>query len=150
MALEQTVNEGIKKAMLAHNEAELRSLRAIKAAILNARTAEGGPHELSTADETKLLQKLVKQRRDSLTIFREQRREDLAIREEEELAFIEKFLPGQMSSEELREAIRAIIAETGASAPSDTGRVTGVAIKKLAGAAEGSKISAMVRELLSI
>ncbi len=149
MSLEQTVNEGIKKAMLARNEPELRSFRAIKAAILTARTAEGGSRELSPADETRLLQKLLKQRRDSLEIFTAQHREDLAQREAEEITLIEKFLPEQMSAPDLEKAIREIIAETGASEPGDIGKLTGIAIKKLGASADGKTISATVRQILS-
>ncbi|HUX84868.1 MAG TPA: GatB/YqeY domain-containing protein [Chitinophagaceae bacterium] len=149
MSLEQTVNEGIKKAMLSRNEPDLRALRAIKAAILTARTAEGGSRELGPSDEEKLLRKLVRQRRDSLEIFTAQHREDLASREAEEIAIIEKFLPAPVSGAELEKAIREIIAETGASSPSDIGKVTGLAVKKLGGSADGKTISATVRELLS-
>lgn len=149
MSLEQKTNEGIKAAMLAKNEPELRGLRAIKAAILLARTAEGGKGDLTAADEAKLLQKLVKQRKDSLEIFRQQHREDLAKKEEEEIAVIERFLPKQMEENELREALKQIIAETGASSPADMGKVMGAATKQLAGKADGKAISAMVKELLS-
>ncbi len=148
MSLEQQVNEGIKTAMKAKNESELRSLRAIKAAILVAKTAEGGPKELGEADEIKLLQKMAKQRRDSLDIFRQQKREDLAIKEQEELAVIERFLPARMDEGQLREVLGAIIAETGASGPADMGKVMGTATRKLAGQADGKTISAIVRELL--
>jgi len=134
--------------MLAKSEAELRALRAIKAAILLAKTAEGGTGDLTEADETKMLQKLAKQRKDSLDIFR-QHREDLAKKEEEELEVIERFLPKQMSDSELREALTRIIAETGATSPADMGKVMGAATKQLAGKADGKAISALVKELLS-
>lgn len=149
MSLEQKINEGIKAAMLAKNEPELRGLRAIKAAVLLARTAEGGKGDLTPADESRLLQKLVKQRKDSLEIFRQQRREDLAKKEEEEIAVIERFLPEQMGEKELKEVLQQIIAETGASSPADLGKVMGAATKQLAGKADGKAISAMVKELLS-
>lgn len=149
MSLELTINAAIKTAMLAKSEAELRALRAIKAAILLAKTAEGGSGELTEADETKLLQKLAKQRKDSLDIFRQQNREDLAKKEEEELEVIERFLPKQLSESELREAVTRIIAETGATTPADMGKVMGAATKQLAGKADGKAISALVKELLS-
>ncbi|WP_143308115.1 GatB/YqeY domain-containing protein [Chitinophaga vietnamensis] len=148
MSLESTVNAGIKAAMLGKKEAELRALRAIKAAILVAKTAEGASGELTEADETKLLQKMAKQRKDSLEIFQQQNRPDLAVKEEEELAVIEQFLPKQMTEAELRVALSDIIASTGASSPADMGKVMGVATKQLAGKADGKAISAMVKELL--
>ncbi|TWF44382.1 hypothetical protein FHW36_101302 [Chitinophaga polysaccharea] len=149
MSLELDINAGIKAAMLGKKEAELRALRAIKAAILVAKTAEGASAELTEADESKLLQKLAKQRKDSLEIFRAQNREDLAVKEQEELDVIERFLPKQMSEAELRTAITDIITSTGASSPADMGKVMGVATKQLAGKADGKAISALVKELLS-
>ncbi|MBW8686402.1 GatB/YqeY domain-containing protein [Chitinophaga rhizophila] len=149
MSLELNINAAIKAAMLAKSEAELRALRAIKAALLLAKTAEGGGGELTEADETKLLQKLAKQRKDSLEIFRQQNREDLAVKEEEELVVIEKYLPKQMDEAELRAAISEIIATTGASSPADMGKVMGAATKQLAGKADGKAISALVKELLA-
>jgi uncharacterized protein len=149
MSLELNINGAIKTAMLAKAEAELRALRAIKAAILLAKTSEGGGGELTEADETKLLQKLAKQRKDSLDIFRAQNREDLAVKEEEELVVIERYLPKQMSESELKDAVSAIIASTGASSPADMGKVMGVATKELAGRADGKAISALVKELLA-
>jgi uncharacterized protein YqeY len=149
MSLELNINAAIKAAMLAKSEAELRALRAIKAALLLAKTAEGGGGELTEADETKLLQKLAKQRKDSLDIFRQQNREDLAVKEEEELAVIEKYLPKQMDEAELKAAIAGIIASTGASSPADMGKVMGAATKQLAGKADGKAISAVVKELLA-
>lgn len=139
----------LKAAMIAKNEGALRSLRAIKAAILLAKTAEGAKSELTEDDETKLLQKLVKQRRDSLEIFEQQNRADLAAKEKEELDVIEKFLPKQLTPEELKEAVAGIIASTGASSPADMGKVMGVATKQLAGKADGKAISALVKELLT-
>ncbi|MVT07402.1 GatB/YqeY domain-containing protein [Chitinophaga tropicalis] len=149
MSLEVNINAAIKAAMLAKSEAELRALRAIKAAILLAKTAEGGGAELGEAEETKLLQKLAKQRKDSLEIFRQQNREDLAKKEEEELEVIEKYLPKQLDESELRGIIAEIIASTGASSPADMGKVMGVATKQLAGKADGKAISALVKELLA-
>lgn len=148
MSLEQNVMAQLKDAMKAKDEAGLRGLRAIKAAILLAKTSEGGG-EITADDEIKLLQKLVKQRKDSLDIFRQQNRADLAQKEEEEIAIIEKFLPKQMDAEELKTIIAGIITETGASSPADMGKVMGVASKQLAGQADGKTISAVVKELLS-
>jgi hypothetical protein len=148
MSLEQTINEKIKQAMLARDEASLRGLRAIKAAILLAKTSEGAKDSLAEDDELKLLQKLVKQRRDSLEIFQKQNRADLAVKEEEEIAVIEQFLPKPLSPEALKQALLAIIRETGASSPADLGKVMGRASKELAGKAEGKAISEMVRHLL--
>jgi len=148
MALEQQINEEIKTAMKAKDEAGLRGLRAVKAAIILAKTAEGAGGELKEADELKLLQKLVKQRRDSLEIFVQQNRPELALKEKEEIAVIEKFLPQQMGEAELREAIAGVIAELGATSPADMGKVMGAANKKLAGQADGKAISTVVKELL--
>jgi len=149
MALEQKVMAELKTAMLAKDEAALRGLRAIKAAIILARTSEGAGGELKEADETKLLQKLVKQRKDSLTIYQQQNRADLAKKEEEEIAIIEKFLPQQMDESALKAAVSRIIAETGASSPADIGKVMAAATKQLAGQADGKAINAVARELLS-
>ena len=149
MALEQKVMAELKTAMLAKNEAALRGLRAIKAAIILAKTSEGANGELKEADETKLLQKLVKQRKDSLTIYQQQNRADLAQKEEEEIAIIEKFLPQQLDEAALKAILTKIIAETGASSPADIGKVMGAATKQLAGQADGKTINAMARELLS-
>src|SRR5438046_7199305 len=127
MALEEKIMTDLKAAMLAKDEKSLRSLRAIKAAIINAKTAEGAGGVLKEEDEIKLLQKLVKQRKDSLEIFEKQDRADLAQKEKEEIEVIEKFLPKQMSAEELREVIAGIIKETGASSAADMGKVMGAA-----------------------
>ena len=139
----------LKAAMLAKNEAALRGLRAIKSAILLAKTADGKQGEISEDDEIKLLQKLAKQRKDSLEVFVAQNREDLAQKEREELEVIEKFLPKQMSEDELKEALKAIVAEVGASGPGDMGKVMGAATKQLAGKADGKMISSAVKEILS-
>jgi uncharacterized protein YqeY len=148
MSLEQTINERIKTAMLARDEKSLRALRAIKAAILLAKTAEGAGTSISTEEEMKMLQKLVKQRKDSLEIFRSQQRADLAQKEEEEIEVIEQFLPKALSAEALREALQRIIRELGASSPADLGKVMGRASKELAGKAEGKAISEMVKSIL--
>lgn len=149
MGLEQKVMAELKTAMLAKDEAGLRSLRAIKAAILLVKTSEGGSGELKEEDEIKLLQKLVKQRKDSLEIFQQQNRADLAQKEEEEIAVIEKFLPKQLSAEELKEALAKIIADVGATSPADLGKVMGIATKQFAGKADGKTVSLLVKELLA-
>jgi len=149
MSLEQKIMGDLKTAMLAKDEKALRSLRAIKAAILLAKTSEGAGGELKEEDEIKLLQKLVKQRKDSLEIFQQQNRADLAQKEQEEIEIIEKFLPKQLSADELKSEVAAIIIEVGASSPADMGKVMGAATKKLAGKADGKTISALVKELLS-
>jgi hypothetical protein len=149
MSLEQKIMVELKTAMLAKDEKTVRSLRAVKAAIILAKTAEGAGGELKEDDEIKLLQKLVKQRKDSLEIFQQQNRVDLAQKEQEEIQVIEKFLPQQMSAEELKKELAAIIAETGALSPADIGKVMGVATKKLAGKTDGKTISSAVKELLA-
>jgi uncharacterized protein YqeY len=149
MSLEQRVMAELKDAMKSKNEAALRSLRAIKAAIIIAKTAEGAGGELNEEDETKLLQKLVKQRKDSLEIYQKQDRADLAQKEQEEISVIEKFLPEQMSDEELKKQLAELISQLGASSPADMGKVMGAATKQFAGKAEGKAISAAVKELLS-
>lgn len=149
MGLEQKVMAELKTAMLAKDEAGLRSLRAIKAAILLVKTSEGGGGELKEEDEIKLLQKLVKQRKDSLEIFQQQNRPDLAKVEQEEITVIEKFLPKQLSAEELKEALVKIITDVGASSTADLGKVMGIATKQFAGKADGKTISSLVKELLT-
>lgn len=149
MSLEVTVNENMKKAMLAKDEVGLRALRAIKAAVLLAKTAEGATATLSEDAEIKLLQKLVKQRKDSLEIFERQNRMDLAQKEKEELEVIERFLPKQMSEDEIRTVVAEIVKQTGVTNISGLGQVMGVATKQLAGKADGKVISAIVKELLA-
>jgi len=139
----------LKTAMLAKDEKSVRSLRAIKAAIILAKTSEGAGGEIKEEDEIKLLQKLVKSRKDSLEIFQQQNRADLALKESEEIEIIEKFLPKQLSAGELKEIITRIIAETGASTAADMGKVMGAATKQLAGKADGKAISGIVKELLT-
>jgi uncharacterized protein YqeY len=148
MSLETNVMAQMKEAMKSKNEAGLRTLRAIKAAIIIAKTSEGAGGEISEAEELKLLQKLAKQRKDSLEIFLQQNREDLAKKEQEELDIISTFLPAQLEGEALEKVIREIMAELGASGPADMGKVMGAATKKLAGQADGKAISAMVKQLL--
>lgn len=148
MSLETTINEQLKKAMLAKDEKGLRGLRAIKSAILLAKTAEGGAAGLSEEAEIKMLQKLVKQRKDSIEVFEKQGREDLALKEKEEVDVIEQFLPKQMSPDEIKLVVAEVIKESGLSGMSALGQIMGLATKKLAGKADGKTISAVVKELL--
>lgn len=149
MSLEQKVADGIKQAMLSRDEKTLRSLRAIKSAILNEKTSPGFSGSISETDEIKILQKLVKQRKDSLDIYEKQGREDLAGKEKEEVEVIESFLPKQLSVEEIKPLISKIISDSGASSMADMGKVMGMANKELAGKADGKMISSVVKELLS-
>jgi uncharacterized protein YqeY len=149
MSLEQKIMGEMKEAMKSKNEATLRALRAIKAEIIKAKTEPGAGGEISEEKEVSMLQKMMKQRRDSLEIYQQQSRTDLAQKEQEEMAVIEKFLPQQLSGEELKAELQQIIAETGASSAADMGKVMGVATKKLAGRADGKAISATVKELLA-
>ncbi len=148
MSLETTINEQLKKAMLAKDEKGLRGLRAIKSAILLAKTAEGGAAGLTEEAEIKMLQKLVKQRKDSIEVFEKQGREDLASKEKEEVEVIEQFLPKQMSVEEIKLVVAEVIKESGLSGMPALGQIMGLATKKLAGKADGKTISAVVKELL--
>ncbi|RYF86526.1 MAG: GatB/YqeY domain-containing protein [Chitinophagaceae bacterium] len=149
MSLEQTIMAEMKDAMKAKNEAVLRGLRAIKAEIIKAKTEPGAGGEISEEKEVSMLQKMMKQRKDSLEIYQQQARADLAQKEQEEIAVIEKFLPKQFSAEELKAELQKIIADTGASSPADMGKVMGLATKQLAGKADGKTISATVKELLA-
>ena len=149
MSLEQNIMAEMKDAMKSKNEAVLRSLRAIKAEIIKAKTEPGAGGQISEDTELKMLQKMVKQRKDSLEIFQQQNRTDLAQKEQEEIAVIEKFLPKQLGDTEIKEALSKIIAEVGATSPADMGKVMGVATKQLAGKADGKAISAAVKELFS-
>jgi uncharacterized protein YqeY len=149
MALEEKVMEELKAAMLAKDEKSLRSLRAIKAAIINAKTAEGAGGKINEDDEVKLLQKLVKQRKDSLEIYEQQNREDLAKKEREEIEVIEKFLPKQLDTAELKNVIADIMKQNGFSSPADMGKIMGIANKQLAGKADGKTIASVVKELLA-
>ena len=141
--------EALKEAMKAKDTVALESLRAIKSAILLARTEAGASEELSEADELKLLQKLVKQRKDSAALYTQQGRNDLAEPELAQMAVIEKFLPAQLSEAEVEEALKGIIAQVGATSPKDMGKVMGVGTKQLAGKADGKLISDIVKKLLS-
>ena len=149
MNLEQRIMAEMKDAMKAKDEAALRSLRAIKAEIIKAKTEPGAAGEISGDKEISMLQKMVKQRRDALEIYQTQNRLELAQKEQEEITVIERFLPAQMSEEELKQELRQIISATGASSPADMGKVMGVASKQLAGRAEGKAISAAVKALLA-
>jgi uncharacterized protein YqeY len=149
MNLEQKIMAEMKEAMKSKNEAQLRGLRAIKAEIIKAKTEPGAGGEISSEKEVSMLQKMMKQRKDSLGIYQQQNRPDLAQKEEEEIAVIEKFLPKQLSNEEIKSELSQVIAETGASSPADMGKVMGVATKRLAGRADGKTISALVKELLA-
>ncbi len=149
MSLETQIMAEMKDAMKTKNESLLRSLRAIKAEIIKAKTEPGAGGEIDAATEQKFLQKMMKQRKDSLEIFEKQGREDLAIKEREELAVIERFLPKQLTEAEIKEAVAGIIAQTGAASPADMGKVMGVASKQLVGIADGKTISIVVKELLS-
>jgi uncharacterized protein YqeY len=149
MSLEANVMNELKDAMKAKDEATLRSLRAIKSEIIKAKTEPGANGQISLETELKLLQRMAKQRRDSLEIFQQQNRHDLAIKEEEELAVIERFLPKQLSPEELKEVLMTIINDIGATTPNEMGKVMAIASKQLAGRAEGRSISAAVKDLLA-
>jgi len=148
MNLEQKVMAEMKDAMKAKDEAALRGLRAIKAEIIKAKAEPGAAGEISPETENKMLQKMLKQRKDSLEIYRTQNRADLAKKEEEEIAIIERFLPAQLTEDQLKDELRKIIADVGASSPADMGKVMGAASKQLAGKADGKTISSAVRELL--
>ena len=149
MSLELEVMSLMKDAMKNKDEALLRGLRAIKAEIIKAKTEPGANGAITEDGEMKLLQKLVKQRKDSLTIFQEQNRADLAEKEAEEIAVIEKFLPVQMTEDEVKAAVEAIVKELGAAGPQDLGKVMGVASKQLAGKADGKLIAAVAKNALT-
>jgi uncharacterized protein len=149
MSLEVQIMAEMKEAMKSKNEASLRALRAIKAEIIKAKTDPGAGGNVDEATEQKFLQKMVKQRKDSIAIFEQQSRADLAEKEKEELAIIEKFLPKQLTEEEITVAVKQIIADTGAATAADLGKVMGVATKQLAGKADGKIVSGIVKQLLS-
>jgi uncharacterized protein YqeY len=149
MSLEQNIMAEMKDAMKSKNEGVLRGLRAIKAEIIKAKTEPGAGGEIDEATEQKFLQKMMKQRKDSLEIFEKQGREDLAVKEREEMAVIEKFLPKQLTEAEIKEAVARLITEIGATSAADLGKVMGAASKKLSGKADGKTISTIVKELLT-
>jgi uncharacterized protein YqeY len=149
MHLETQIMAEMKDAMKAKNEAALRTLRAIKAEIIRAKTEPGAGGEIDEAIEQSFLQKMVKQRKDSLDIFEQQGRTDLAVKEKEELEIIQRFLPKQMTEEEITEEVRKIISTVGASSAADMGKVMGIASKQLAGKADGKVISRIVKSFLA-
>lgn len=148
MGLQTEIEGGIKKAMLAKDQDRLRTLRAIKSAILLAGTEKGATGELSEDAELKLLMKAAKQRKDSIEIFKDQNRADLQEKEEVELAIIEEFLPAQMSEAELTKKLKVIIEKVGATSPKDMGKVMGMANKEFGGQADGKTISTITKQLL--
>jgi uncharacterized protein YqeY len=149
MSLEKKIMDEMKEAMKTKNEAVLRALRAIKAEIIKAKTEPGSGGEIDEATELKFLQKMMKQRKDSLDIFIQQGREELAAKEKEEMEVIERFLPKQLSEAEIRAAVKEIIVEVGATTAADMGKVMGAATKQMAGKADGKLISSIVKELLA-
>ncbi len=149
MSLETQINQDIKAAMIAKDNAKLRGLRAIKAAILLAKTEKGHNEEMTEEAEIKVLQKLVKQRKESAEIYQQQNREDLYQIEVEEQEVIEAYLPKQLDRAEIEEIVKGVIAESGATSVKDMGKVMGAANQKLAGKADGRTISEVVKALLS-
>jgi uncharacterized protein YqeY len=147
MSLNQQITDQMKTAMKAKDQATLRGLRAIKAALLLLQTQEGGA-DVTEADEMSALVKMAKQRKDSITIYEEQGREDLSVIEREELTVIERFLPAQMSEDEIKVEVEAIITQTGSSSMKDMGKVMGMANGKMKGRADGKMIADMVKKLL--
>ncbi len=149
MNLFDTISEEIKKAMLAKDKVRLEALRGIKKEFLEAKTAKGANDELSDETAIAILQKMVKQRKDSAEIYMSQGRSDLAEGEIAQIKVIQDFLPSQLTAEELEAAIKKIITEVGATSMKDMGKVMGIATKELAGKAEGRSISEMVKKLLA-
>lgn len=148
MTLKQRIDEDIKQAMRDKNQDTLRALRAIKSLILLEETKEGAAAQLSDDDELKLLTKAAKQRRDSAAIYQEQNRPDLLEKEVAEIAVIEKYLPKQLTEEEVKAKLQEILERVGAKSPSDVGKVMGVAMKELAGQTDGKVVQALVKSLL--
>lgn len=149
MSLKKQIDEDIKNAMRNKQKDELRTLRSIKSMILLAETEKGAQEELLPETELKLLTKAANQRRESLSIYREQGREDLAEVEATELEVIERYLPKQLNEEEMRTEIRKIMDQTGASGPQDMGKVMGNATKQMAGKADGKVLASLVKSMLS-
>lgn len=149
MSLKQQIDNDIKKAMLAKNKEELEALRGIKSLILLAETEKGGSGDVSSDVENKLLMKAAKQRKESADIFIQQGRKDLADKEQLQLEIISRYLPKQLSPEDIEAEVKKIIDEVGAKGPQDMGKVMGVATKKLAGQADGKIISELVKKLLT-
>lgn len=148
MSLEERIMPDLKEAMKAKDQAALRAIRAIKAQILLVKT-DGTGTELDEASEIKMIQKMVKQRQESLDIFIKQGREDLAITEREEIAVLSKYLPAQLGEDKIKEIVAEVIAKTGASGMQDMGKVMGMVSAQLAGQADGKTISTVVKSLLS-
>lgn len=149
MTLEERINADLKTAMLAKDEVGLRGIRAIKSAILLAKTEKGSDGTISPEREVQMLQKLVKQRRDSITEFEKANRQDLIAKEQEEVNVIEKYLPAMMSEEEVREVVKAAIATTGATTQKEMGKVMGIVSKQLAGKADNKLVADIIKSLLT-
>lgn len=149
MSLKQQIDNDIKKAMLAKNKEELEALRAVKSLILLAETDKGSAGDISSDTENKLLQKAVKQRKESADIFMQQGRQELADKETFQLEVISRYLPKQLSEEQVVAALKNIIDQVGAKGPQDMGKVMGAATKALSGQAEGKVISELVKKLLT-
>lgn len=149
MSLEEKINNDLKTAMLAKQEATVRGLRAIKSAIILAKTEKGAGGTITNEKEMQLLQKMLKQRKDSISEFEKANRTDLVQKEKEEMEVIEKYLPAMMSEEDIREAVKKIIAETGATSQKEMGKVMGAASKQFAGKADNGLVSQIVKSLLS-
>ena len=149
MSLLNSLNDELKAAMRAKDSLKLEALRAIKSAVLLVKTATAGDVDLTKEEEIKLLQKLVKQRKDSAVIFKEQNRDDLATPEEAQAKVIAQFLPDQLSEQEIEQIVDEIVAKTGAQGMKDMGKVMGMAIKEMAGKADGKTISTIVKQKLN-
>ena len=149
MSLENKVMTSMKEAMKSKNQVALTALRAVKAAILNAKTEKGASDVITEEKEVQIVTKMVKQRKDSLSIFTEQNRPDLADKEAAEIAILEQFLPEQLSDDEVAKIVAENIAKTGASSMKDMGKVIGMTNKQLAGKADGKLIADLVKKLLA-
>ena len=149
MILEERINADLKTAMLAREEATVRGLRAIKSGIILAKTEKGANGVITPEKEVQMLQKMLKQRRDSITEFEKANRPDLIVKEQEEAAVIEKYLPAMMSEDEVREVVKQAIATTGATGPKEMGKVMGVVSKQLAGKADNKLVADVVKSLLN-
>ena len=149
MSLFDKVNEDIKTAMLAREKEKLEAIRSIKAAFLIAKTEKGAPAELTSEMELKVIQKLIKQRKESAEIYIAQNRKDLHDKEMFEASVIEQYLPKQLDADELTKILKAVIEKVGAKVPSDMGKVMGVATKELTGKADGKLIAETVKKLLA-
>lgn len=148
MSISEKISEDLKQAMKQRQKEKLEALRAVKTAFTLAKTEKGAGAELNNAEELKILQKLVKQRKDSASVYREQNRPELAEKEESEAEVISEYLPGQMSEEEITSYLKKLVADLGAESMKDMGRVMGKASAELSGKADGKMISGIVRQLL--